>query len=213
MALDFPSSPSVGQIYTYLGRSWQWDGTSWVTATYITGPTGATGGNGATGATGPNAAWGSITGTLSSQTDLQNALNAKLTASNGKALGLIEDGTVSATAATGALNYDVKTQSLLLYTSNASGNWTLNIRGDGSTTLDSLMAVGDSMTIAFLVTQGATPYYCTAITIDGNSNTPKWQGGTAPTAGNASGIDSYTYTVIKTASATFTVLAAQTQFK
>ena len=146
----------------------------------------------------------------------QAASNVALTggsASNLKTLQLIEDGTVSATAATGALNYDVKTQTLLYYTSNASGNWTLNIRGDGSTTLDSLMATGDSITLAFLVTQGTTAYYPTALTVDGSSVTPKWQGGTAPTTGNASGIDAYAYTVIKTASATFTVIAAQTQFK
>ena len=146
----------------------------------------------------------------------QAASNVSLTggsASNLKVFELIEDGTVSATAATGALNYDVKTQTVLYYTSNASGNWTLNIRGDGSTSLDSLMATGDSITLAFLVTQGSTAYYPTALTVDGASVTPKWQGGTAPTAGNASGIDGYSYTVIKTASATFTVLAAQTQFK
>jgi len=66
--------------------------------------------------------------------------------------------------------------------------------------------------IAFLVTQGATPYYNSAVTVDGVSVTPNWQGGSAPTAGNASGIDVYTYNVIKTASATYTVLASLTQF-
>lgn len=130
-----------------------------------------------------------------------------------KVKSLIESGTASATAATGSLNFDVKTQTVLFYTSNASGNWTLNLRGDSGTTLDSLMAVGDSLTLTFLVTQGATAYYPTALTIDGNSVTPKWAGGSAPTSGNASGIDSYTYTAIKTASATFTVLAGQTQYK
>jgi hypothetical protein len=75
------------------------------------------------------------------------------------------------------------------------------------------MAVNDVMTVAFLVTQGATPYYNNAVTVDGSSVTPKYQGGTAWTAGNASSIDVYTYTIIKTANATFTVLASQTQFK
>jgi hypothetical protein len=71
------------------------------------------------------------------------------------------------------------------------------------------------MTCAFLVTQGSTAYYNSAVQIDGTTSgvTTEWQGGTAPTAGNALGIDVYSYTVIKTASATFTVLAAQTQFK
>jgi hypothetical protein len=75
------------------------------------------------------------------------------------------------------------------------------------------MATGQAITIAFLVTQGATAYYNNALQIDGASVTPKYQGGTAWTAGNASGIDVYTYTIIKTASATYTVLASQTQFK
>ena len=132
---------------------------------------------------------------------------------NTKVFDLIEDGTVSATAATGAINYDVRTQTVLYYTTNASATWTLNIRGDSSTTLDSMMANGDSTTLAFLVTQGSTTYYCTGVSVDSVSVTPLWQGGTAPTSGNASGVDAYSYTVIKTASSTFKVFASQTQFK
>jgi len=124
-----------------------------------------------------------------------------------------EVATVSATAATGTINYDVTTQSVLYYTTSASANWTVNIRGNGTTSLNTLMAVGQSVTVAFLVTQGATAYYNSALTIDGTSVTPKYQGGTAWSSGNASGIDSYVYTIIKTASATYTVLASQTQFK
>ncbi len=63
-----------------------------------------------------------------------------------------------------------------------------------------------------MATQGATAYYQSGMQIDGTSVTPKWAGGTAPTAGNASSIDVYTFVVIKTASATFTVLASQTKF-
>jgi hypothetical protein len=74
------------------------------------------------------------------------------------------------------------------------------------------MATGQTVTIAFLVTQGSTAYYASAMTIDGTSVTPKWQGGTAPSVGNASAIDVYTYTITKTASATYTVLASQTKF-
>lgn len=121
--------------------------------------------------------------------------------------------TVSATAATGTINYDLTTQSVQYYTSNASANWTVNFRGSSGTSLNTLMSTGQSVTVAFLVTQGSTAYYNNAITIDGNSVTPKYQGGTAWSAGNASSIDVYTYTIIKTGNATFTVLAAQTQFK
>lgn len=120
--------------------------------------------------------------------------------------------TVSATAATGTINFDVTTQSVLYYTTSASGNWTLNVRGSAGTSLDTLMATGQSVTIAFLVTNGATAYYQSAFQIDGSSVTPKWQGGTAPTTGNASSIDVYVVTIIKTGAATFTALASQTRF-
>ena len=124
-----------------------------------------------------------------------------------------ETTTVSATAATGTINYDVTTQSVLYYTTNASANWTVNFRGSSGTSLNTLLSTGQSVTVVFLVTQGSTAYYNNAVTIDGVSVTPKYQGGTAWSSGNASGIDAYTYTIIKTGSATFTVLAAQTQFK
>jgi hypothetical protein len=123
-----------------------------------------------------------------------------------------ETATVSATAATGTINYDVTTQSVVYYTSNASANWTVNFRGSSGTSLNTLMSTGQSVTVAFLVTQGVTAYYNSAITIDGSSVTPKYQGGTAYAAGNASSIDAYTYTIIKTGSATFTVLTSQTKF-
>ena len=121
--------------------------------------------------------------------------------------------TVSATAATGTINYDATTQSVLYYTSNASANWTVNFRASSGTSLDTAMATGEAITVVFLVTQGATPYYNNVVQVDGNAVTPKYQGGTAWSAGNASSIDSYSYTIIKTGSATFTVLAAQVQFK
>ena len=124
-----------------------------------------------------------------------------------------EVATVSATAATGTINYDVTTQSVLYYTTNASANWTVNIRGNGTTSLNTLMSTGQSLTVVFLVSQGATAYYNNALTIDGSSVTPKYQGGTAWSSGNASGIDAYSYTIVKTGSAAFTVFASQTQFK
>ena len=123
-----------------------------------------------------------------------------------------EVATVSATAATGTIDYDITTQSVLYYTSNASGNWTVNFRGSSGTSLNTLMTTGQSMTVAFLVTQGATAYYNNAVQVDGSSVTPKWQGGTAPTAGNASSVDTYSYTIIKTGNAAFTIFASQIKF-
>jgi hypothetical protein len=116
--------------------------------------------------------------------------------------------TVSATAATGTINFDAATQGVLYYTTNASANWTLNVRGNSGTTLNSILTTGDAITVSFLVTNGSTAYRHTAMTIDGTSVTPKFSGGTAPAAGNASSIDAYSFTIIKTADATYTVLGA-----
>ena len=130
----------------------------------------------------------------------------------GKIQSVAEKVTNSATAATGTIAYDVLTQAVLNFTSDAAANWTLNIRGDGSNSLDSIMDTGESITIAHIVKQGATPYYNSAVQVDGSSITPEWQGGSAPSAGNASSLDVYSYTIIKTGAATFTALASQTQF-
>lgn len=166
------------------------------------------GGTGATTLAGANIP---VTNVANSFTGLQTFVgtssNADLKTSN-----IIETATVSATAATGTINYDITTQSVLYYTTNASGNFTVNFRGSSGTSLNTIMATGESMSVTFLVTNGSTAYYNSAVQVDGSSVTPKWQGGSAPTSGNASSIDSYTYVIIKTGSAAFTVLAAQTKF-
>jgi len=141
------------------------------------------------------------------QTFAGTSSNADLKTSN-----IVETATISATAATGTINYDITTQSVLYYTSNASANWTVNFRGSSGTSLDAIMSTGESISVSFLVTQGSTAYYNSAVQVDGSSVTPKWQGGSAPTSGNASSIDSYTYVILKTGSATFTIIAAQTRF-
>ena len=124
---------------------------------------------------------------------------------------MIEKVTVQ-TSGTGTINFDLLAQAVELYTANQSANRTINFRGDGSTALNSIMAVGESMTAAVLMTQGSSAYYLNSYQVDGSSVTPEWSGGTAPSSGNASSIDSYTFSIIKTANATFTVLASQTQF-
>jgi hypothetical protein len=118
--------------------------------------------------------------------------------------------TVSATAADTTVNFDADTQGVLYYTSNATANWTLNFRGTSGTTMNSKLAVGDSVTCSLLVTNGSSAYYTTAVNVDGTATgvTTKWSGGTAPASGNASAVDAYSFTIVKTASATFTVFAA-----
>ena len=124
----------------------------------------------------------------------------------------LEAVTISATSATGTINYDVTTQSVLYYTSNASANFTINFRASSGASLDSVMSTGESITVVFINTNGSTAYYNNLITIDGTSVTPKYQGTLAWSAGQASGNDIYSYTIVKTGSATFTVFASQTQF-
>lgn len=121
---------------------------------------------------------------------------------------------VSATAATGTINVEVGSLgSVWYYTTNASANFTLNFRKSSTVSLSTLLAVGQSVTITFLNTNGSTAYYPTAFQIDGSSVTPKWQNGSAPSAGNASAVDAYTFVIIKTASTpSYTVLASQTKF-
>jgi hypothetical protein len=120
--------------------------------------------------------------------------------------------TVSATAATGTIPFDMLTSGILYYTSNASANWTLNVRGSSEATLNDSLATNDSITVVFFVTNGATPYYQTGFQIDGSAVTPKWQNGTAPAAGNANSIDIYSYTIVKTGNAAFTAFGSQTRF-
>jgi hypothetical protein len=172
-----------------------------------------------------------ITGDASGQLELQSAGTTALTAASGnltvaqkmtvvgtssiaglKIADVLETATVSATAATGTIAYDVTTQAVLYYTTNASGNFTVNFRGSSGTSLNTLMATGESVTVAFLVTNGATAYYNSAVQVDGSSVTPKYQGGTAYASGNASSVDVYMYTIIKTGNAAFTVFTSQTKF-
>ena len=142
-----------------------------------------------------------------------NGIGKVSVAGGGKIKSLAEFNTVSALASGGTINYDIITQAVLYYTVAANAAFKVNLRGSSTVSLNSYMATGESITVAFLATQGATAYYTTNVQVDGTNITPKWQGGTAPTKGNTSSVDIYTYTAIKTATSAFTVFASQTQFK
>ena len=152
---------------------------------------------------GSNTTIAGLTSITSANANVSTALTTK---------GVIEPITVSATAATGTINIDFLSNPGVYYTTNASANWTLNVRGNSSTTLNSVLATGDMASITFLAQQGGTAYYANVIQVDGSTVTPKWQGGTAPTGGNASSIDGYSLTILKTGNAAFTVFASQTKF-
>jgi hypothetical protein len=122
---------------------------------------------------------------------------------------------VAATAATGTVTLNTATDSVTYYTTNASGNFTVNLRGNASLSMNNALATGEAITSVFLNTNGSPAYFSGTVQVDGGTAgvTTRWQGGAAPTSGNISSIDSYSFTCIKTAGSAFTVLASQTQFK
>jgi len=119
---------------------------------------------------------------------------------------------ITAGGISGNININMRGAGINTYTSNASANWSLNVRGSASVTLDSIMAIGQQITAVIISPNGATAYYPTGFTIDESAVTPKWLGGTAPSSGNINSTDVYVYTIIKTAAATYTVLASQNKF-
>jgi hypothetical protein len=126
---------------------------------------------------------------------------------------VIETVTSNSTAINANTTINVLDGAVSHYTANVAANWTLNVRGNSSISLDSIMNANDSITIAYLATQlSSNTFYQSAMQIDGTSVTPKWQGGTAPSAGNATSIDLYSFTILKTAANTYTVLGSQTQY-
>jgi len=127
--------------------------------------------------------------------------------------GIREKITVSGANATATVNYDVIDQSILYYTANATANSTMNLRGNSSVALNTVMGNGESLSAVFMNTNGATAYFVSNVQIDGSNVTPRWQGGSAPTSGNPISVDVYVFTVIKTGNAAFSVFASQTQFK
>jgi hypothetical protein len=157
----------------------------------------------------------SASDTLSSFIDLQRNGSSqfkinKYGGANTRAI--LQTATITAAAPSATTNYDVITQVVQYYTTDATANFTLNFRGDSSISLASYMSVGQSVEVVLLVTNGATPYYPNAFQIDGSAVTPKWITGVAPIAGNANSVDVYTFTIVETAAATFTVFATQNKF-
>jgi hypothetical protein len=218
-----PSQASAnGKYLKSNGTDTSWDqidlGTSDITGTLAV----ANGGTGATSATGtgnvvlassPTLATPTLTTpTMTNGTSTGLALSTPTFSTYGSIKALFETATVTGSAPSSTTNFDVVTQAVQYYTSNASTNFTLNIRGDGSTTLNSILSTGQSVTCTLLVTNGGTAYYPTTIQVDGSSVTPKWANGVAPAAGNTSSVDIYSFVVVKTASATYTVFASQSKF-
>lgn len=145
--------------------------------------------------------------------NLSNTFSAKNTFSSTiKIQQALEKVTIAPIAAGGTVNFDVLSQAILIYTTNATGNWTLNIRGDSTNTLNSMMEVGESLTISFMAQQGGTAYYQSSVQIDGATITPKWDWWWTQNYGWASALNEYSYTIIKTGNSQFILLGSSTRF-
>jgi hypothetical protein len=165
----------------------------------------------------PTAALGAVTKQYADAitTALNNAVTLLVPKSNNNITftSPIEPTYVTSVAPAATTNIYVSTNSTsVLINTNAANNWVFNVAATSGATLNSLLAVNSEITIAVRVSQGSTPYYCTGITIDGTSQTVNWQGGAAPAFGYASGYDIYTINIVKTATSTYSVFAALTQF-
>jgi len=125
---------------------------------------------------------------------------------------LLERANIVASAPPAVTNLDLISASILYFTSNSTANITANIRGNATTTLNSMLAVGQSSTFVIFM-PNATAYYVNTIKIDNTTVTPFWQGGSTITNGNANSLDIYTFAVLKTADATFKVFASQVRYQ
>ena len=104
-------------------------------------------------------------------------------------------------------------ESTMYVTQSSSGNITLDLTGNSTTTLNSLLAVGQSITATYLLATANTGYVVSTLQVDGVNQTVRWPGGTAPAA-YANSLISHTYTVIKTAATpTYTVLGSWTRYQ
>lgn len=175
--------------------------------------TGLVKGNGTSAMSAATAGVDYITPSANTWTTTQT-FNGSTTAQAIATRNIVEPVTVSATAATGTIPIYPSTQSVLYYTTNASANWTVNLTWASGTTMNTALSTGQAVTVVFMATQGGTAYYNNVVQVDGTTSgvTMRWQDGVTPSAGNPSSIDIYTYTVIKTGNATFTVLASQVRF-
>lgn len=125
---------------------------------------------------------------------------------------LLERANVVATAPPAVTNLDLITAPIIYFTSNSTANITANIRGNATTTLNSMLAIGQSATFVVFM-PNATAYYVNTVKIDNATVTPYWQGGSSISAGNTNSIDIYTFAVLKTADATFKVFASQVKYQ
>ena len=127
-------------------------------------------------------------------------------------VNLFEDAEVIASASYANVSINILNNSIRYFTSNNTADFCINIRGDDSTTLNSVLDTGNTVTASLIVPNGSTAYFASNTQVDNAAVVPKVQGGSQLDAGNADSTDIYTITVLKTADATFTMFLTQTQF-
>jgi len=199
------TTPATNQVLAY-------NGTNWVNSSEAGDVSAVTAGTGitVTNGTGPIPTV-AIDTTVTA--DLTTAQTLSLKTLSSPVLVSGEERMVfTGTAATGTIAIDLLTANTHFFNSNATGNQVINLRGSASTSLNTILATNDTITAVVLIQNGGTAYYPTAVQVDGSSVTPKWQNGSAPSSGNTNSIDAYVITVMKSGSATYTVLASQTKF-
>ena len=123
---------------------------------------------------------------------------------------LIEKANVTAGKLSDNTNIDLANGMVHYFQTAETTTCTPNIRVDGSTSLNSVMANGESIAVT-IITTAAAAGYSAQLTIDGAAVTENWVGGSAPDSGGSSGVDILNYTIIKTADATYTVIANHTK--
>jgi hypothetical protein len=212
-SIKFPSGPSLNQVFSSSGRNWKWNGARWVnhTVPLVIEQTQiaslstdlAAKASAAEVATKAPTSSPAFTGTVTA---------ADLTLSGTtRVKPIIETVNILTTGFASGFNYDVKAGAVKLILAPSTGNGYVNFRGDSSTTLGSMMAVGESLSVSLMIAN-TTAYGVTSVTIDGSSpNTFRWLGGTAPTK-SSSAIDAYSFTIIKSGSATYEVFASMSKF-
>ena len=106
---------------------------------------------------------------------------------------------------------DVSDGMVHLRTANLGTDIRPNIRYSSTRTLDNTMSVGESITVTIIHAVNNSSHNVSGLEIDGTVRTVNWIGGSAPSDGGSSGVDIYTFNIIKTAANTYTVIGNQTK--
>ena len=126
-----------------------------------------------------------------------------------------EKAAIQTAALSGNVNWDILDGAIQYYTLAATTNSIINFRGNATTTFDSAVPLGKSVTVALLTTIGTTAYWPTSIKIDGANATVKYIDGVGPsiTTITPSSVTCINYTFIKTSANTFTTIGTFNSFK